>query len=300
MEGLIFDIKKYAIHDGPGIRTTIFFKGCPLHCPWCHNPEGIKKEPEIMVSPDRCIHCEQCVHVCSKGALCRHNEIITLDRQKCDLCRACLDVCYTRAIEFVGRHVTIEQIMKEIEKDRVFYDESGGGVTISGGEPLMQPEFLKILLRECKRRGIHTVCDTCGYTDPDVLRAVSEFVDLFLYDVKIINDKKHTHLTGASNEQILSNLQTLSQNRTPVHARIPIIPGITDDEENMQAIGSLLAPLAHIESVSLLHYHKTWVTKFRKLSMEREPYVVDPPTQALMEKIRKIFQSHGLKTSIGG
>jgi pyruvate formate lyase activating enzyme len=300
MEGLIFDIKKYAIHDGPGIRTTIFFKGCPLYCPWCHNPEGIKKGLEIMVSPDRCIHCEQCVHACSKDALFRHNEVVSLDRQKCDLCGACLDVCYTRAIELVGRYVTVEQSVKEIEKDKVFYDQSGGGVTLSGGEPLMQAEFAGTLVRECKRRGIHTVLDTCGYADLDVLRAVSGFVDLYLFDVKIMDEKKHRYFTGVSNEQILSNLQALSRSGKALHVRIPVIPGITDDDENIQAASTFLASLQHVEKVSLLPYHRAWLTKYYKITNEKEPYIAEPPSAEILASIQKVFKSRGLDTTIGG
>lgn len=300
MEGLIFDIKKYAIHDGPGIRTTVFFKGCPLHCPWCHNPEGIQQHVEIVISPERCIHCEQCLQVCSKGALYSHDKVIALDRQKCDLCGACLDVCYARALEFVGRHVTVEHVISEIEKDRVFYDESGGGVTLSGGEPLMQPEFARTVLRECKRTGIHTVIDTCGYADPNVLQEVSEYVDLFLFDVKIMDNKKHTHFTGVANDQILSNLQTLSRSRKAIHVRIPIIPGITDDDGNIQMIRTFLASLAHIEKVSLLPYHRAWLAKYRKIHNGKETHIAEPPSSEILDRIQKLLTPCGLKTTIGG
>lgn len=300
MEGLIFDIKKYAIHDGPGIRTTVFFKGCPLHCPWCHNPEGIVQQIEIMISSDRCIHCEHCLNVCSKGALRSYNNVITLDREKCDLCGACLEVCYTRAIEFVGRYVIVEYVMKEIEKDRIFYDESGGGVTLSGGEPLMQPEFARTVLRECKRTGIHTVLDTCGYTDPNVLQELSEYVDRFLFDVKIMDDKKHTHITGVSNVKVLSNLQALSMSRKAIHVRIPVIPGITDDDENIEMISTFLRSLQHVEKVSLLPYHGAWLAKHRKIHNGKEPYIAQPPSSEVLDRIQKVLTTCGLNTTIGG
>jgi pyruvate formate lyase activating enzyme len=300
MKGMIFDIKKYAIHDGPGIRTTIFFKGCPLHCPWCHNPEGIKQQVEIMISPERCIHCEQCLHACERGALQNHNDVITLNTKKCDLCGACLDVCYSRAIEQVGRYITIEQAVEEIERDRVFQEESGGGVTLSGGEPLMQPQFATALLKECKTRDIHTVLDTCGYADPEVLQEVSDFVDLFLFDLKIMDNEKHKHYTGVSNQQIFHNLRTLSKNGKTIHIRIPIIPGITDDGENIHMLGTFLAPLQHIEKISLLPYHRAWLMKHRKVKARSEPCIADIPSPDSLARTQEILETCRLKTSIGG
>ncbi len=300
MEGLIFDIKKYAIHDGAGIRTTIFLKGCPLHCPWCHNPEGIKPQTEITISPGRCIHCEHCLHACERGALKSRNDIIALDPEKCDLCGACLDVCCSRAIERVGRYITVEQAVEEIEKDRVFYEESGGGVTLSGGEPLMQPQFAISLLRACKLRGIHTVLDTCGYADPEILQEVSEFVDLFLFDIKIMDEEKHKHYTGVSNQQIFCNLRTLSQKGKTIHIRIPVIPGITDDEGNIQMLGTFLAPLQHIDKISLLPYHRAWLTKHRKIKSSSEPYIADTPSPASLTRIQEVLETCNLESSIGG
>ncbi|UCG92607.1 MAG: glycyl-radical enzyme activating protein [candidate division WOR-3 bacterium] len=299
-QALIFDIKKYAIHDGPGIRTTIFFKGCALRCPWCHNPEGIKKEMEIIIFQDRCIQCEDCINVCSKGALICHNGVISIDRKECDLCGACREVCHTRAIEIVGRQLTVEEALREIEKDVLFYDESGGGVTFSGGEPLMQPNFLEALLRECKHKGIHTTLDTSGYTSVATLRTVSEFVDLFLYDVKIMDDQRHMHYTGVSNEYIMSNLQELSQRNKSINIRIPVIPEINDDDKNIKAIGAFLASLPHIHNVSLLPYHRAWVDKFNRLGGEAEPYIVEPPSKEKIEKIKNILQGFGLAIDRGG
>ncbi len=300
MDGIIFDIKKYAIHDGPGIRTTIFFKGCPLSCPWCHNPEGIKQQPEIMLSPERCIHCDQCLHACGNGALQSHNDIITLDTAQCDLCGACLDVCYSRAIEQVGRHITVEQAVEEIRRDRVFYEESGGGVTLSGGEPLMQPQFAKSLLKECKNRGIHTVLDTCGYADPEILQEVGEFVNLFLFDVKIMDDEKHKHYTGVSNGQIFHNLRTLSERGKSIHVRIPIIPGITDDEGNIHMLGTFLALLQHIDRISLLPYHRAWLMKHRKIKAVNEPWITDTPSPVSLSRIQEALETCRLKAGIGG
>lgn len=300
MEGLIFDIKKYAIHDGPGIRTTLFLKGCPLHCPWCHNPEGIKQQMEIMISPERCIHCEHCLYVCVNGALYRNDEDIALDRDKCDLCGACADACYTRAIERVGRYITTEQAVEEIEKDWVFYETSSGGVTLSGGEPLMQPDFVLSILRECKHRGIHTVLDTCGYAEPQILQDISEYVDLFLFDVKIMDEEKHRNITGASNKQILNNLQALSRSRKTIHVRIPIIPGMTDDDENIEMISTFLRPLQHIEKISLLSYHRAWLMKHRKIESNSEPYMAQPPSSENLARILKVLKPVCLNTAIGG
>lgn len=253
-----------------------------------------------MISSERCIHCEECLHVCERGALRSHNDIITLDRENCDLCGACLEICYTRSIERVGRYITVEQAVEEIEKDRVFYDESQGGITLSGGEPLMQPQFATAVLKECKNRGIHTVLDTCGYADPEILQEVSEYVDLFLFDVKIIDDEKHRHYTGVSNQQIFHNLRTLSKNGKTIHIRIPIIPGITDDEGNIQMLGTFLAPLQHIDNISLLPYHRAWLMKHRKIKASSEPCIADIPPPESLTRIQEILETCRLKTSIGG
>ncbi len=299
-EGVIFDIKRYAIHDGPGIRTTIFFKGCPLHCPWCHNPEGIKMERELIFWEDRCISCGDCVEVCPTGAISMNGKFPEIDANKCDLCGECLKVCHPEAIEIVGRKYTVEEVMQEIERDLIFYDESGGGVTFSGGEPLMQLNFLLEILKKCRERYIHIALDTTGYTGKEALDRVSEFVDLFLYDIKLMDNKKHRTLTGVPNEPILENLRYLSKKGKKINVRFPVIPGINDDRKNLEETARFIASLPEIEYVSLLPYHNSWINKFKRLDRPWKPYLVATPGEEKMEEIKHKFEKYGLRVKIGG
>lgn len=299
-EGIIFDIKRYAIHDGPGIRTTIFFKGCPLHCPWCHNPEGIKLQREMIFWEDRCISCGDCEGVCPQKAITMNGKFPIINTAKCDLCGECLKVCHPEAIEIVGRKYTVDEVMGEIEKDLIFYDESGGGVTFSGGEPLMQINFLTEILKKCKERYIHTALDTTGYAGRKALDRVIDYVDLFLYDIKLMDSKKHKAFTGVPNEPILENLRYLSEKRKKINVRVPVIPGVNDDRKNLEATASFLSSLPEIELVSLLPYHNSWINKFKRLDREWKPYIVTPPGEERIEEIKYKFEKYGLNVKIGG
>jgi len=209
-QGIIFDIKRYAIHDGPGIRTTIFLKGCSLRCQWCQNPEGQESNPEIILRSSRCAtECSECVSVCPQEAVSKDGNSIEIDKAKCDLCAKCEEVCVYEALEVVGREVAVQEVMEEVEKDKIFFDESGGGITFSGGEPLMQVDFLEPLIKEIKKKNIHVTLDTSGYVSFEDLERISDKVDLFLYDLKIMNDAKHKKYTGVSNKLILENLRNL-------------------------------------------------------------------------------------------
>ena len=261
--GLIFAIKKYSIHDGPGIRTTVFFKGCPLNCWWCHNPEGIDLQPNLIFHENRCIQCYDCVKACSNNAIAKN---IHTNKQKCTLDGNCVAACPGNAREILGKEYSAVQLMQQIEKDIIFYDDSDGGVTFSGGEPFLQPKFLKNILKECQSKRIHTAVDTSGYVNTDILLDMSEYIDLFLYDLKIIDDKKHIEYTGVSNELILHNLLMLTQKKNRIIIRVPIIPGINDDLENIKAIGALLASLKNIEHVEVLPYHKHYLDKNIRLN----------------------------------
>ena len=194
--GLVFDVRRYSIHDGPGIRTTVFFKGCPLACQWCHNPEGISRQPELILRPNRCVRCGACAEACPNGAISHSPDGPVTDRDACKLCGSCVTACYAEARQMVGREVTVEQLITEVERDRVFYEQSGGGVTFSGGEPLAQWEFLLAMLEACRLGGFHTVLDTCGFAPWEVLERMVPFVGLFLFDLKMILPVTPSFLTS--------------------------------------------------------------------------------------------------------
>jgi len=298
--GMIFDIKRYAIHDGPGIRTTVFLKGCPLKCLWCHNPEGITREQEFMWWKERCMACKDCQSDCIKGAISFSDDSLLLDQSKCNLCGACVDACHSQALKLVGKKMTVAQVIKEIGKDMVFYDESGGGVTFSGGEPLMQPHFLHSLLKACKELAIHTAVDTCGYAKLDVLLKISKHVDLFLYDLKVINDEKHLQFTGVSNKSILENLKKLSENGPRIIVRFPLVPGVNDDEKDILELGAFMSSLKNIEELSLLPYHKAGSEKIKRLRDRTHSFFINhPPSAETLTEIEEKLKDFGLKIHIG-
>lgn len=292
--GLIFDIKKFSIHDGPGIRTTVFLKGCPLSCWWCHNPEGQAAEPELILRPERCVGCGACLDICEHGAIDRVGDVITTFRQRCIACGACVDVCYTEARELVGRRMAVDRVMEEIEQDVAFYDQSGGGVTFSGGEPLAQPVFLKALLRACKARHLQTAVDTCGFAPWEDLDAVRDDVDLFLYDLKLMDDARHQALTGVSNQPILQNLQRLSRAGHRIILRVPIIPGVNDDEENLTRMGAFAAHLPSVERFELLPYHDIGRDKYRRLGKTCRMPETEAPSEARIEALEQVLRSPGM------
>ncbi|MBC8248717.1 MAG: glycyl-radical enzyme activating protein [Anaerolineales bacterium] len=298
--GLIFDIKKFSIHDGPGIRTTVFFKGCPLSCWWCHNPEGQSLGREIMFRERRCIRCGACQAVCTQGAISMDGDVVSTDREKCTLCGACVEACYAEARELVGREVTVAEVMAEIEQDVAFYDESGGGVTFSGGEPLLQRNFLLALLRACREKEIHTAVDTCGFATWETLDSLREHVDLFLYDLKSMDDARHLKSTGVSNELILGNLHRLSTLGHDIILRVPVIPGINDDDENIRQTGAFAATLSYLNRLDVLPYHRAGTEKYHRLNKVYELPEARPPSDERMAKIVRILRGFGLQIKIGG
>ena len=264
--GIIFDLKKFAIHDGPGIRTTVFFKGCPLHCWWCHNPEGLHPEPEKFILDAT---GDQPDSPCSND-------------------------------EAAGRTTTVEELMIEIEKDIVFYDQSGGGVTVSGGEPLLQDEFLLALLKQCREKRIHSVLDTSGYAPWEIFDKICELVDLFLFDVKLASDEEHMKYTGTSNQLIIENLAALLERSKDVIIRIPLIPQITDTKANLKDIAALLSKLGNIQGIDLLPYNKMGEEKFRRFSIDSKLGPLPAQQENELREAASLFETAGYRVHIGG
>ena len=303
MRGTIFDIKRFAVHDGPGIRTTIFFKGCPLHCLWCHNPEGIDSGIELMVRPDRCAAtCRGCLKGAPKGALSKINGRIAIDRSRCDAgvyIRAA-DACFYDALQLIGSKIGVEDLAIEIEKDRIFFEQSGGGVTFSGGEPLLQYKFLSKLIDALQARGIRTALDTSGLAAWGVLESIARKVDLVLYDIKLMDDSMHVKFTGVSNRPILENLKRLSTLGREIRVRIPVVPGVNDDDENIRATAEFVKPLKNITGISLLPYHKGGCEKARNLGKGRDIRSFEAPSADRTDAIAKSLSGGGFEVRQGG
>ena len=288
----VFNIQRYSIHDGPGIRTTVFFKGCPLKCIWCHNPESQKFDKEIMIYKDRCISCGYCIKSCKNKAIDNYDN--------CTLCEECTENCPTNARQIVGKEMTITDIINEIQKDRIFFDQSKGGVTLSGGEPLSQGVFLKDLVVELKSKRINIILDTSGYSKWEVLENIAPYIDLFLYDLKVVNNEKHKKYTGVSNEIIIENLKKLSTIGKEIFIRIPIIPSLNDSEEDIQDFINLLKEVKNFNHIDLLPYHNISMEKYKRLGVKYDIEHVKKPTKEQMESIRDKFQNEGFRVKIGG
>jgi pyruvate formate lyase activating enzyme len=297
--GTILGTARSAVHDGPGVRTVVFFKGCPLRCTWCHSPESQAPTPEVMLRTERCIACGFCLETCTSAAVVVADSRFVVDRAKCRICGECGEVCPAGAREIAGRNVTIGELMREIERDVVFYDQSGGGVTASGGEPLQQAGFLEELLKQCRRRRISTVVETCGLARADALLAVARYTDLFLYDLKLMDDARHRAKTGGSNRRILENLRLLATEGASVRVRFPLIPGITDDRSNVHAIGTLLAEL-HVCQVDVLPYHRAGLAKYDRLDRTYALADVPVPSAVQVEEVAAALRRHGLQVQTGG
>jgi pyruvate formate lyase activating enzyme len=256
-KGLVFDIRKRSLHDGPGMRTTVLLKGCPMSCAWCVNPEGQSAAQEILFYAERCTRCGKCIEVCQVNAVTESDGIYCTDHQHCTMCERCIDVCQSQAREISGVEMTSDEVMALILEEMPTYLESCGGVTFSGGEPMAQRPFVMELLQECRRHGIHTALDTCGFTSWEALDSVRSLVDVFLYDVKLVDEAEHIRYTGVSNHTILENLERLARYDHKIILRVPLIPGITDTRANLRQIGELAARLPAISRVDLLPFHET-------------------------------------------
>jgi pyruvate formate lyase activating enzyme len=287
--GTVFDIQRYSIHDGPGIRTVVFLKGCPLACRWCHNPEGQSTAPEVMLYAERCHHCGACVAVCPNGLA-----------GQCTGCGRCVAACRYGARRLAGRPMGVVDVLSEVERDTAFFDESGGGVTFSGGEPLAQPAFLASLLRACRRHELRTAVETSGLTSAATLSALAEDVGLWLFDLKLMADARHRAATGVSNEQILANLTALAARGAQVVVRVPLIPGINDDDANIDATGAFVAGLPGSRALHLLPYHDAGSAKYGRLGRDYSLNETKRPEAAALERIADRLRAYGLSVTTGG
>ena len=298
--GKIFDIKKYAVHDGPGIRTTVFFKGCPLACRWCHNPESISGATQRLYRQDRCIGCRQCADACPEKAIAASAAGLEWNPSGCVYCGTCAAICPAQAVELVGKTMTVDEVVAEITKDTVFYDESRGGITLSGGEPLMQPAFLMALLDACGKLEFHRTVDTSGYADARTLLEAAARTELFLYDLKHMDPEKHARLTGVSNDKILANLQLLSRQAVEIVIRFPLVPGLNSDRKNIDQTGAFVASLPGVRRIDILPYHCAAAAKYKNLALEFNPSDIQPASRDFLESVAARLETYHLTVKIGG
>lgn len=279
--GQVFDIKKFAIHDGPGIRTTVFLKGCPLHCLWCHNPESQSFDPELFFLPELCTGCGYCISVCPNGCHQFIDGVHVMAREKCTACGLCASECYAGALELIGRPWTVDDVLAEVLKDKAFYENSGGGMTISGGEPMSQFEFTKTLLTAAKKEGLHNCLDSCGCVPFEKYAELFDVVDLFLWDYKATDSALHRELTGVPNERILENLARIDAAGKPTILRCPLVPGVNADESHLQGLIRTAQKLKNLQQIDLLPYHPLGKSKLERLGRENNQGAMSfvPPEQ---------------------
>ncbi len=298
--GVVFNIQKFSVHDGPGIRTTVFLKGCPLRCQWCSNAESMNPGTELGILRSLCHYCGKCADVCPESVITIDTgRGIQFDRDKCTLCGECVNVCPTDALTIYGKRISVEDAFNEVYRDRSFY-ESGGGVTVSGGEPLRQAGFVTALFRKCREAGIGTCLDTSGHADPDTLKEVLEFTDYVLYDIKHMDTGCHQSFTGVSNNFILDNARVVAASGAQMLCRIPLVAGVNDTDDNMVATARFVKKLGDSVAVELLPYHRLGVAKYQTLDRPYPGKAFTTPSLEQLEAARRVFEEHGVSCSIGG
>lgn len=300
MKGNIFEIKHFAVHDGKGIRTTVFLKGCPLHCLWCHNPESQSSSEQFGYLPHKCVNCGSCVSACPTGAQKldeAHKHIY--DRSLCNMCGLCVSVCPRKALSKYGKMVSVDEILPELLQDRDFYETSDGGVTLSGGEPLSQIDFCEELLKKLKKENINTAVDTCGFASWESIKRIIPFTDIFLYDIKHMNSDKHYEYTGQHNELIIENLKKLNECDKKIEIRVPLIPSYNDDENNLREMANLFKDMKMIDRIKILPYHEFARTKYASIGMKDTMPKVNIPTEEDLSRVVSIFKAYNINAVSG-
>ncbi len=288
------------VHNGPGIRTLILLKGCPLRCIWCSTPESQGEAPEIAFYPDKCILCNDCLPVCSKNAITAGDKAVVIDRELCDNCGQCLSACYAEALKLIGQEYTAGELVSEVVRDDVVFRHSGGGVTLSGGEPFFRPEYLLTLLKELKQSGISCGIDTCGFTARKHIEAVLPYVDFFLWDIKHMNSDKHIEYTGISNKLILDNVRFVDGENIPLFLRLPVIPGYNDSEDNLLDLCNFAKKLSFLEEIDLLPQHHLGKARYAALGREYPIEGIPLIKEENLEQMKRLVESTGLKCNIIG
>ena len=300
-EGLIFNIERFCVHDGPGIRTVVFLKGCPLSCRWCANPEGMHPDPQVVFLAEKCIGCGQCAEVCTEGAAVRTDDgMVTIAADRCRHCASCVAICPSRARSLYGKLMSVGAVFDEIYKDLPFYRRSNGGVTLSGGEPLRQKAFTRHLLKRCKESNVHTAVETCGFADWETISVTFADARLILFDFKHVHPLKHLKFTGQNNQQILENMKRLDAGKVPMIIRVPVIPGFNAAADDMQAMAEFVAGLKNSPVCHLLPYHAYADSKYKLFHKKRRFYLTEAPTDELMKEFQDIWSGRGIETRIGG
>ncbi len=300
LTGRIFKIQRHSLHDGPGIRTTVFLKGCPLRCAWCFNPESQASESEIIHYEEKCIGCNACMNVCPSDAIIGEAIGKHIDRTRCTHCLACADACLASAMKAYGKDMATEDVLEEVLKDKVFY-KSDGGVTLSGGDALMQPDFSAELLSRCKESGLNTAIETCGYGDADKLRKILRYTDHTMFDIKVMDEEKHIAFTGVSNKIILENAKIAARESREMKVCVPVIPGCNDDDKGLEQIARFVSrELGSVSGVLLHPYNLAGVSKYQRLSRNYQLQNTVAPTDEEMKGHARVFEKYGIPVSIGG
>ena len=299
VSGFVSRVRRLAIHDGPGIRSIVFLKGCPLRCAWCAAPETQAEQPDLEHFPERCVVCDECRHVCPEGAVrIGADGRRSIDRHTCTLCGRCVEVCYAEALNLVGARRTVADVLAEVERDRVFYNRSGGGVTLSGGEPLHQPAFTRALLRACRLAGLHTAMETSGHSSWEALCSTLPDLNLLFYDLKHMDPRKHEALTGASNDRILDNLRRVARTGVPTVIRVPVIPGVNDDTDNVRALARFVHDAGSIRQIDLLPYHRLGEATYARLG-RTYGLALSLVGEDQLDRLAGILRSEGFRVTVG-